>query len=904
MGNIDNCFASFKVQHTFDVIRNNPDPNLCFELDEPHILSTVFGTRNAEHFVFEIAEIQDTQTVVPVRRRTDMRRSTNGVILKLGPLSQGETIEVIANLHVFGRQTGLNQIIFDFPFQSETGNSMISLNCNILNNQELLNANIANISSHFSGSVLIVTESMISNRLSIVIETKDPIKPFAIPAKIRGKQYIGLGLKAPPAPESDNSASELIILIDNSGSMSGENLNHAKTAVSCLIKKFPASCYFNIISFESCYEKFFEETILCSPENIQAAEVRLQALCARGGTVLLDPIRFLYSQPRRRGFIRQLFLLTDGEVSSQQEILSLVSEDRSGSRIMTFGIGSDCDRVFVEELAVRSGGHALFVESANIQNAIDTQWRFCSESLRETIVNVNVRLTGLTEIEVSPLPIPSLFVNSITNVFIRTSELSITPSTVIIEGQSGSTDFSETLEIRSNQTDVELDKFMAANLIRDQEAVLASSDPDKLQEVAARIVSESLWAGVPSILTTRVRRLLDRVRVGDPSLSNEKRMESNETVVSSPTEPLPITVSSPTEPVVVLAPTVIHPPVLQPLTEAQEASRERLRIRIQSQNPGHPIVQTLAPVRRPDPLPVQARATPSVSQDPPPLLAAARASLRPVSIVKTPDPKPEDIPLATTQTTAHSFGSVARRVSVVQSTDSPKEAVNTFDFEKAEPNANCPVYRSKVPGETSLVTLKELPGRDRVPVSVQNDFLKMMRILAALQHPCIHPILRFKPPESGSKAVICTEYLSNGSLADRIDNPGKFPTWNNTTKVKTIVGTVLGMRYLHDQKQIHGALRPSNILFDDENNPRIADFMYSGLVDINFLPKVGMKDPSVSYSPREVENQKCTQSADVFSWGLIAIAVLTNSNNAADNVKRWGKRNGRLLDFLHKQLFY
>jgi hypothetical protein len=125
------------------------------------------------------------------------------------------------------------------------------------------------------------------------------------------------------------------------------------------------------MSFASTYERFFEETVSSSPENIQVAEVRLATLRARGGTELLARIQFLYSQPRRRGFVRQLFFLTDGEDSSQQQILSFVSEDRSGSRILTFGIGPDCSRVFVEELAVRSGGQATFVEGVNMQNAID-----------------------------------------------------------------------------------------------------------------------------------------------------------------------------------------------------------------------------------------------------------------------------------------------------------------------------------------------------------------------------------------------------------------------------------------------------------------------------------------------------------------------------------------------------
>ena len=46
-----------------------------------------------------------------------------------------------------------------------------------------------------------------------------------------------------------------------------------------------------------------------------------------------------------------IFLLTDGETEMRHECMNLAKEKNDDTIIHTFGVGDDCDRVFVEKVA-------------------------------------------------------------------------------------------------------------------------------------------------------------------------------------------------------------------------------------------------------------------------------------------------------------------------------------------------------------------------------------------------------------------------------------------------------------------------------------------------------------------------------------------------------------------------
>ena len=58
--------------------------------------------------------------------------------------------------------------------------------------------------------------------------------------------------------------------------------------------------------------------------------------------------------------LKQLFILTDGEVSNSRECIQLVGAERKKTRVFTLGIGSSADRHLVKGLARAGGGTSAF----------------------------------------------------------------------------------------------------------------------------------------------------------------------------------------------------------------------------------------------------------------------------------------------------------------------------------------------------------------------------------------------------------------------------------------------------------------------------------------------------------------------------------------------------------------
>jgi hypothetical protein len=818
-GHIDNAIASLKVVEIFEVIADTIDPSLSFALEDHHVLSIVSVRKGNEIYAYEVCEVPRSESIFSVPKTTEIQRSINRVILKIGAIKRGQHIEVTANVHIMGLLHRVNEIIFSLPFQPGSASPILSLNIIVKNNQVIATVIVPDIQSTFSDSRLIVSGVPFSDQLSVVVQTPDPIVSSAITAVIRGKRYIGL---APRARLGDiqGYTAELIVLIDNSGSMCGKELRQAKLALKSLIQKFPQSCYFNVISFETDFVRFFEETVPCSEENLEQANQRLNEMEAEGGTQLLAPMRFVYDQPVRRGFVRQLFLLTDGGVNNKEAILTLVFEHRSDHRIMSFGIGDYCDRIFFEELATRSGGHAVFIQSENIQDAVDTQWNFCSESFGGTVVNIQAKLNDFDNVEVSPSPIPSLFANSITHTFMRTTNTTSPISTVTIIGQSGTTDFRESIAVRTTPTAVELDKFMGSSWIKDQEAQLATSEQGQAIDITKKIIEESVETNVLSIFTVRVRQL--------------QSANANDEFVGTAGRGTELSDSRQS-----------NPPKFQPFTEAQAATRDWLRADLISQCSENQMLELLTPAR---PLPVE-------------------------------------------HPTGHSETHAL--------TEDPERIWNASDFREcqpSEPSRRCSVYRSIDPASTVEYVVKRLPKCGPITTSMIRDFSKVILPLRKLNHSCILPIRMFKFPESGTNGLLCMEYQNKGSLAEIFENITEHSWWDTTKKTVAIVGIALGMQYLHNQELIHGALRPSNILFDDAGSPKVADFAYVQLFNHCHIKIVGMNDPQVSYSALEIRDQKFTKESDIFSWGLIVVSILTNSNNVAINMKRWGRPKWEIPD--------
>lgn len=100
------------------------------------------------------------------------------------------------------------------------------------------------------------------------------------------------------------------------------------------------------------------------------------------------------------------------------------------------------------------------------------------------------------------------------------------------------------------------------------------------------------------------------------------------------------------------------------------------------------------------------------------------------------------------------------------------------------------------------------------------------------------------------------------------------------TRMNIAMGTTRGLCYLHTQENIvHGNLTSGNILIDDQNNPKIADFGLSRLMTAAANSNVIATAGALGYRAPELSKlKKASAKTDVYSLGVIILELLTGKS--------------------------
>ena len=141
--------------------------------------------------------------------------------------------------------------------------------------------------------------------------------------------------------------------------------------------------------------------------------------------------------------------------------------------------------------------------------------------------------------------------------------------------------------------------------------------------------------------------------------------------------------------------------------------------------------------------------------------------------------------------------------------------------------------------------------------------LKEARLLSVLRQPHIMTILG--AGGTAMTTVVVTEYAPGGSLVDRL---GKTHTWQEAMAIVAPVAEAL--HFAHKNMIIHGDLRPSNILFDKDDQVKVTDFG---------LPQHynGRKD---WFAPPE---NKPSRQGDIYALGVIMHLLIAGQRPEYDH---------------------
>lgn len=150
--------------------------------------------------------------------------------------------------------------------------------------------------------------------------------------------------------------------------------------------------------------------------------------------------------------------------------------------------------------------------------------------------------------------------------------------------------------------------------------------------------------------------------------------------------------------------------------------------------------------------------------------------------------------------------------------------------------------------------------------------------VSTLQHPNIIPL--YEIGSQNERPFLVYPYVKGKTLSDYILVTEKLTILQSTKLISAVLD---GLAHAHEKKIVHRDLNPSNILIDEDDNPRIMDFGISTFSGHN--TSENSVAGTVSYMAPETLNSDPTGPwSDVFSIGVILFEMLTgHSLFKADN---------------------
>jgi Ca-activated chloride channel family protein len=156
----------------------------------------------------------------------------------------------------------------------------------------------------------------------------------------------------------------VILVVDTSGSMKGDKLANVQTALRTFISQIPSDQEkLGLVEFNSSVTNIIELDTLA--KNRAALNREVDGLQANGNTAFLDGVRTAYRRLQQVGDpdrINAIVAMTDGrENASRVTLQQLTDEVRAGNQkvpviIFSVAYGSDADIKFLETLSNASGG--------------------------------------------------------------------------------------------------------------------------------------------------------------------------------------------------------------------------------------------------------------------------------------------------------------------------------------------------------------------------------------------------------------------------------------------------------------------------------------------------------------------------------------------------------------------
>ncbi|KAL8218857.1 hypothetical protein R6Q57_022230 [Mikania cordata] len=206
-------------------------------------------------------------------------------------------------------------------------------------------------------------------------------------------------------------------------------------------------------------------------------------------------------------------------------------------------------------------------------------------------------------------------------------------------------------------------------------------------------------------------------------------------------------------------------------------------------------------------------------------------------------------------------------------------------------------------GKSGLGIVYKVVLGNGIPVAVRRlgeggeqrykEFVSEVQAIGRVKHPNVVKLRAYY--WALDEKLLISDFISNGNLGSALrGQTNTVLSWS--TRLNIAKGTARGLAYLHEcspRKFVHGDIKPSNILLDNEHQPHISDFGLNRLITItgnNPSSSGGFMGGALPYltQPEKVNNYQApearmssnrpTQKWDVYSFGVVLLELLTGKS--------------------------
>ncbi|MGI2146578.1 marine proteobacterial sortase target protein [Shewanella frigidimarina] len=294
----------------------------------------------------------------------------------------------------------------------------------------------------------------------------------------------------PPSVEVSEQhliARELILVIDTSGSMSGQSITQAKQALQFALAGQRDIDSFNIIEFNSDVTMLSATPLSANSRNIGKANRFIQSLDADGGTemrsalqtALVDSVQQDSDQTDAHSeMLRQVIFMTDGAVGNEHELYQLINDQLGDSRLFTVGIGSAPNSDFMRRAATMGRGTFTYIgKESEVQQKIE---QLLNKIEQPVLTNIGLYYLDGSVPDYWPTTISDLYQNEPLWVSIKSASHQQQP--IIVSGSINGQYWQQQLNFEENQAAKGIDLLWANAQITSLELYKDNASRDRVNK--------------------------------------------------------------------------------------------------------------------------------------------------------------------------------------------------------------------------------------------------------------------------------------------------------------------------------------------------------------------------------------------------------------------------------------